>query len=142
MPGAGMKFKVQVKGLDTLHRNLRKLAQQYPDEVFAELYAEAEEIMTESKEECPVDTGTLRDSGFVEPDKSRYRVRVGYGGPATKINPKTGQMSDEYAVIVHEDLNAHHKAGKKAKFLEDPANRRLKGMAGRIARAVKARLGI
>jgi hypothetical protein len=77
------------------------------------LYMEAERLMTESKEVyVPVDTGTLRTSGHVEPikytGKTSVEVSLGYGGPAAF-----------YALEVHENLNAHHVVGM-AKYLETP----------------------
>jgi len=35
-----------------------------------------------------------------------------------------------------------HQPGKKAKFLEDPARRRIKGMDGRLLTMVKKAMGI
>lgn len=75
------------------------------------LYREAEEIMTLSKTLVPVETGTLRDSGFVDPPVTSgnvVTVRLGYGGEA-----------EAYALKQHEDLTLHHPNGQ-AKFLEKP----------------------
>ena len=96
-----------------------------------ELYREAEELMAESKPEVPVDTGALRASGYVEPPQingNRVTVRCGYGGSAAS-----------YALYVHEDLQAHHETGN-AKFLENPFNRRLPGLSGRMAARLEKRL--
>jgi hypothetical protein len=60
---------------------------------------------------------------------------MGYGGPATKINPKTGQSSDDYTLKVHEDLEARHTVGK-AKFLEDPVNAAIPTLGDKIAERV------
>ena len=79
-----------------------------------------EEIMDESLRQVPRDTGTLADSAFYDIRKAKdygYEATLGYGGSA--INPKTGVPVMDYAVIVHEDLEAYHPIGK-AKFLEDP----------------------
>ena|SRR5690242_17900092 len=107
-----------------------------------QLYLEAEGIMAQSKELVPVDTGTLRASGFVLPpvqDGTVMRVELGYGGPAAKINPKTGESSDGYAVYVHENLEAHHPHGM-AKFLEIPFDGAKRQMTTRIAAGMKADL--
>jgi hypothetical protein len=53
---------------------------------------------------------------------------IGFGGPAAK-----------YAIIVHEDLNAHHVTGS-AKYLEIPFKQAVKGMAKRIADGMRADL--
>lgn len=86
------------------------------------LLVTAREIMTESLMECPIDTGTLRDSARIEPVEEygeAVRVRFGYGYGDTP-NPITGHLPSEYAVPVHEILEARHAAPTKAKFLEDP----------------------
>lgn len=107
-----------------------------------QLYLEANGIMTQSKELCPVATGALHASGYVaqpERDGDVMRVELGYGGPATKINPKTGQPTDTYAIIVHEDLEAFHKVGM-AHFLSIPFNAAKPGMSGRIVRGMRSDL--
>lgn len=79
-----------------------------------------EDIMEESLRQVPRDTETLANSAFYEIQKTKdygYEAILGYGGSA--INPKTGVPVMDYAVAVHEDLEAVHPIGK-AKFLEDP----------------------
>jgi hypothetical protein len=83
----------------------------------ASLYQSAEVIMTDSKENyVPVKTGNLRSTGFVqlpEIDGQDINVTLSYGGPAV-----------DYAVVVHEDLTAHHPHGQ-AKYLSTPLEQRL-----------------
>ncbi len=79
-----------------------------------------EDIMEESLRQVPRDTNTLANSAFYDIRKAKdygFEATLGYGGSAT--NPKTGMPVMDYAVIVHEDLEAVHPVGK-AKFLEDP----------------------
>ena len=82
--------------------------------------AACEEIMFESLKQVPRDTETLASSAFYgikhAPDYG-FEATLGYGG--TAINPKTGVPVMDYAVVVHEDLDAFHPVGK-AKFLENP----------------------
>lgn len=97
----------------------------------AELYAEATGIVEQAKGLVPVDTGTLRSSGYVsEPERigDKVRVEMGFGGAAAP-----------YAVIVHEDLDAFHKVGE-ALFLGQPFAWAQTGMADRIAAGLRARL--
>lgn len=106
------------------------------------LYREAVGIMAESQPLVPVDTTALRSSGYVaEPvqEGTTVRVEFGYGGPAAKINPKTGESTDAYALMVHENLEAFHKVGS-AKYLELPFNQATSGMTGRLAAAIDAEL--
>jgi len=66
----------------------------------------AEHILTESIDECPIESGTLRRSGKVtEIDE---KLIISYDTP--------------YATKQHEDMSLQHIDGK-AKFLEDPFNR-------------------
>lgn len=60
-------------------------------------------VQRESMKLVPVRTGNLRGSAFTRQDGDND-VLVGY--------------TANYAVFVHEDLNATHKPGKTAKFLE------------------------
>lgn len=90
------------------------------------------EILEESLKQVPMDTGTLASTGFYEVQRnastSRYTYEgiVGYGGSSgpganhDAINMKSAAFVSEYAVRVHEDLDANHPNGGKAKFLEDP----------------------
>lgn len=83
----------------------------------ASLYQSAEVIMTDSKENyVPVRTGNLRATGFVHPpeiDGKQIYVTLSYGGPAV-----------DYAIVVHEDLTAHHPHGQ-AKYLSTPLEQHL-----------------
>lgn len=94
----------------------------------AALYTEAEAIMTASKAICPVDTGVLRQSGFVAPpttEGNTHRIEMGYGGAASA-----------YAVIVHENPSAHHPVGQW-KYLEVPLREAAPHLAANIARRVE-----
>jgi hypothetical protein len=123
-----MNISVNVKetGTQEAINKLSSFIRLYPREVAGGLKEEGELTMTESKKECPVDTGALRSSGHVEApiiSGEKISVKLGYGGIATKINPKSGLPTTSYAIKVHEELGVHHKVGK-AKYLEDPIKRR------------------
>lgn len=107
---------------------LRALASKFPDDVAKAMYKEAQIEMTESKRRVPVDTGVLRASGFVqEPERkgSNISVTLSYGGAA-----------ETYAIIVHEDLEAHHRVGQ-AKYLESVLKESAPFMKQRIAARIK-----
>lgn len=102
------------------------------------------EIMSDSLNEVPIDTGTLISSAFLgisrrtDVGNYRYGAIIGYGDqehlsgavdfgpvewlmePTNNYNPKSGLQASTYAAIVHEDLDMPHPNGGKAKFLEDP----------------------
>jgi hypothetical protein len=76
---------------------------------------EAEEIITAGKEQTPVDTGSLKNSGKALPPEITHdnvRVELGFGGPSKPHDV-------HYAIYVHEDMDAHHPVGN-AKYLEIP----------------------
>lgn len=104
------------------------------------LYKEGLGIMASSQGLVPVDTTALRSSGYVkEPvrDINMITVELGYGGPAAKINSKTGESTDSYALYVHENLETFHPVGT-AKYLEMPFDQAKTGMGARIAAAIRA----
>jgi hypothetical protein len=95
------------------------------------LRSEAQDAFAASQDEVPVDTSALKKSGRVRPETGVFTrggevyVELTYGGAAT-----------EYAIYVHEDLEANHPHGK-AKYLEDPMTRQVNGISGRIADKVE-----
>jgi len=96
----------------------------------------AEEIMTDSKTNyVPVDTGNLRNSGFVEPvriSSKVVKVRLGFGGAASP-----------YAAMVHEAPPGWGQG--KNKYLTKAVNAQVPVMAQRVAyfmrRKIKTRTG-
>lgn len=90
------------------------------------------EILEASLAQVPRETGALASTAFYTVDRNMATKRytyvgtVGYAGTAgsgastDRINPKSGASVSSYAVRVHEDLDARHPNGGKAKFLEDP----------------------
>lgn len=122
----------------------------------AALYREAEGILAQSVELCPVDTGALRASRYATPpqrDGDTITVTIGYGGPAGGSGEMEGLAIDDailfgtarakdpavYAIYVHENLEAHHPVGS-AKYLEIPFQTAKRGMTARIAADMRAEL--
>jgi hypothetical protein len=81
-------------------------------------------IFAESQRLVPVDTGALHDSGYLNTgwEGNRAVAEIGYA---------PGGIPD-YAVKVHEDLEARHKPPTKAKFLQDAIDTELDGVQERI----------
>jgi len=126
-------LSVEVKGLDKVVNNIKNLTGDIQQNLVGILYQEGEGLISEAKEEVPVDTGALRASGYVrwpEYQGNTVTVQVGFGGAAAP-----------YALIVHENLEAHHNPPTKAKYLEDPFNRRATTLDQRIGNKLKAKLG-
>lgn len=114
-------------GANAMMAKLTKLQAFSPDEFARAVYQEALIEEKEVKRRTPVDKGVLRASIHVEGperDGRMIRVYIVAGGPA-----------EEYALIVHEDLEAFHKVGE-AKYIERPLMESAPYMAGRIAKRV------
>lgn len=89
------------------------------------LYLFAEDVLAESRQIVPVDTGTLRDSAMVEEpifNAVDITVTFGYalGDAGYTENPISGKAVGEYATDVHEMTELHHAPPTQAKFLEQP----------------------
>ena len=134
MASNNIRIKVELRGIQQFSSGLAKELDNNRKQAGYALLAEARDIMTKSIPQVPAETGTLRDANFVEgpfEDADEVRVRLGYGGPGDKRNPKTGQMASQYAVIVHERLGADHPSGN-AKFLEKPIIEASASMESRV----------
>lgn len=125
------KVTVDITGVEEVMQMFRDYGQQAADALAAEMYQEAEGIMSQSKELTPVDTGTLRDSGAVLLPRAEGTTLVqelGFGGPAAS-----------YALYVHENTTSFHKVGM-AKYLEAPFRMAAKNMVERIVAGMKRKL--
>lgn len=142
MPGVRSALRVDVKGIQKIAKKLNVVEDFLVKELGKALYAEGREVIQEAYGECPKDTTALVRSRFVTPPiRSRKEIKVICGfGTDSVINPKTKQPTSEYAVYVHERLDLHHPVGK-AKFLEDPVNRRRPYLERNIAARIAPKLG-
>lgn len=61
-----------------------------------------------SKEQVPLDQGPLKNSCYVDVADDGSSGTVSYDTP--------------YAIVQHENTQYQHQRGRKAKYLEDPAN--------------------
>lgn len=148
-------FEFTIRGDQEMRSRLRKLSSAAPRRMEQALRLEAEEIMTRSKQQyVPVDFGTLRSSGHVEPVKrlgKELSVTLAYGNAAAP-----------YALSVHEHPSRHSPpswrglppqrvlsvrgrkpwtlsptGGRGPKYLERPMKRAISGMGDRIARQLE-----
>lgn len=69
-----------------------------------------EDIATDSQNEAPLLSGTMERSQAVAENRSQMEVYISYNTP--------------YAIKQHEELGYRHAPGRKAKYLEDPFNRK------------------
>lgn len=108
MPNVDVSFE----GLDTLQAILRETPTNGRAFIDSHIFDIATEAFNESQKQVPVRYGALRGSGTLTvASEDPFEVDIGYGGSAAG-----------YALWVHENLAAHHKAPTKAKYLEDPVN--------------------
>ena len=103
------------------------------------------EVLEASLEQVPRDTGTLAATAFYTVQRRgavkgyTYEGIVGYAGMAgagygsDRVNIKSGASASAYAFKVHEDVDAKHPNGGKAKFLEDPARAYAESRFKRVA---------
>lgn len=125
-----------ISGLTNLIDLLEKAPGRMRKEVSTELYRFAEEVMNDSKQIVPVDTGALMSTGKVMPpvdNGNQIDVTLGYG-----------DESVDYALIVHEELQSPSgnpinwmRPGSGPKFLETPLKAKQDQLPGRIVDAVK-----
>lgn len=134
-PNEQRKF---ASSLEALLRNVGRATKAGTEQV-------CKEILEESLQQVPRDTGTLASTAFYTVQRRgatknyTYEGIVGYAGmagagyPNDKVNPKTRAAASAYAYKVHEDLTALHLNGGKAKFLEDPVRAYASGRFQRVA---------
>lgn len=140
----GVRAGVKLQGLEELLANLERKYKQARFAIVEALNAEASAIMEESLKQVPEDTGALAASAYMEPARKRddsIRIAFGYGGKAVRVNPRTGQLTSDYDLIVHERLDLYHPKGK-AKYLEDPVNAAIPGMEQRIGVYIRGALEV
>lgn len=114
----------RVSGATQIAKALRAAKQRYGRALSASLRAEGEALLEASKAEVPVDTGELRESGYVK--AAGLNVSVGFNA--------------SHAAKVHEQIEVRHDDGK-ARFLMDPYNAAQDGMLDRLASKMKDKAG-
>lgn len=100
---------VKIEGVRGILKNLRKAKSKSDAGLERGLVKAGLFLQRKSQEVVPIDTGALKGSAFTRKTGSSLdtEVIVGY--------------TQDYAIFVHEDLEAQHAPGKIAKFLEVPA---------------------
>ena len=103
-----MALVVRVEGVQKVLMNLKKAHKGLGREAATGLKRAGLFLQRASQKIVPVDTGALKGSAFTRAEGSGWDivVQVGY----TQL----------YSIFVHENLEAKHKTGKEAKYLERP----------------------
>jgi hypothetical protein len=83
--------------------------------------AACKSIIDHSNKLVPKETNALMDTSWWEVHRinNRYYGRMTYGVDIDLLNKNSGLPVSMYAVVVHENLEAWHAPGTKAKFLTD-----------------------
>lgn len=121
-----MADMIQLRGLGSIRNRLDRATNEYLRKLTLGLKRAGLFLQRESMQVVPVDTGNLRASAFtmcIGDNTEAVQVQVGY--------------SAAYALYVHENLDARHKAGKTAKFLEAPLRENLDEIKAIVREAVK-----
>jgi hypothetical protein len=121
---------ITLEGAEECKALLTKWIEIAPDKVARVTREEMQDLMTESQKECPWDYNNAHEDGSMHlRDTAKVAQQLDANGVTTY-----GFYDTPYAVYVHEILEYHHLPPTKAKFLEDPVNRREKEWIPNIAR--------
>jgi len=114
---------IKITGVSNVIGRLIKTTQVYERDVPRKLGKGGAYLQRESMKICPVDKNNLKPGAFTR--------NIGGGGFKTDVI--VGYVA-EYAVYVHENMEARHKAGTESKFLEKPAKEKRKEILEIIAK--------
>lgn len=98
--------EIKLEGFIELTNKLNKSVSQISDTVQSALLDCGNDLQQKAVDITPINTGALRASAFTEAESG--------GNPSVIVG-----FEEEYAIFVHENLEAHHPVGQ-AKFLEQP----------------------
>ena len=134
-----MKLKWSEKSLANMMANCQRLKLNSKSGAKRALREVATNIMAQSRSECPIDTMALVNSSYIEnpiDSGDSVSIKMGYGGLNDKMNPDSGKMASEYALVVHEIPQYYHPYGKW-KFLEDPVRAHAQAFIQTLARELR-----
>lgn len=98
---------IRITGVNRVLGKMRKATKSYAARAERGLKLAGVFVQSRSQRIVPVDTSNLKGGAFTR----------NIGGKGFKADVIVGYVAD-YAVYVHENLDARHKPGKQAKFLE------------------------
>lgn len=119
-----------LRGARETAENLRRIAREVEQAQLAGVREYGTIELKEMKRLTPHDTYRLMNSGHIEgPERIDHRIKMMF------------IFDTEYAVYVHEDLDAIHPYGQ-AKFVEQPLNESAPYLLPRVAESMRRRLGL
>jgi len=111
--------------LRQIMRNLDEESEKIVDALLGAVYAEALDVLRQSKRRVPVDTSATRQSGYANPPD------IGTTEPTAEVGYGT-----EYALALHERVEVFHKVGQPL-FLSSVINELKSKYADKIATRTK-----
>jgi len=119
-----MAIVAGLRGVQEVLKNMKKAEKKKKKGLEIGLVKAGLLLQRASQQIVPVDTGALRASAFTRKENKGLKtsVRVGY--------------TKNYAIFVHENLEANHAPGKTAKYLERPAREKVREMSEVIRREI------
>ena len=111
---------IQITGLSAFASSLNRVQTDALTLLKQGLTSAAEEVIAESVQITPVDTGELRARAFTDTPvvtEDTLEINLGYEKYGTAYPVTPSGSSEEYAVLVHERVEIPHAVGQ-AKFLE------------------------
>lgn len=135
---------IEVVNLDKVIGRLSSLGDEVIGAAHFAARQEAKREFPLTQERVPIASGELQKSGRVEEvdnEADEAVVAIAYGGPAGSGPDQSVDV--DYAVVVHEDLEAHHPHGQ-AKYVESVVREELASgrAAERMAADIRHRLGL
>ena len=136
---AKIEYKMDASAVLAAFADLRARA---PEVVREALYQEATELIADSQDLVPRDTGTLAASSFIRfvDDPRTPVVEAGYGGAASAYalkvheNPRSGKTG---GVSPSGQRYKHWAAVGQWKYLEQPFKQRAPGFSDRMAEVIR-----
>jgi hypothetical protein len=123
-----MMMKFRLTGVAAMQAKLKQAAEGVRVQVKTALADEAARLLAEAQARVPVKTRALRDSGRVEMHDD--------GAAHLRATIVFGNEQVDYAVEVHENLEARHPDGGSAKFLESVLNEESPHVAEHLAERI------
>jgi hypothetical protein len=134
MPTIGASTRAARSQMQNVVNNMNRFVAHMGDQMPEILREALEPTFDKSQRYVPIDTGVLKDSGYLVVVKrpSGAAAEIGYS--------KDGHPY--YGIFVHENLEAHHKSPTRAKFLQAALEEDESAIQRRILDAVKQASGI
>lgn len=120
--------------MEAIEKTYIQFTKHIDDQTIQVLYNALEPTFEKSQDYCPMDTGALRESGYISEERVRgvNKIEIGYGAGG----------DPDYAAFVHEITEYAHKAPTRSKFLQAALVEDEKLIQERIIKGLQEAAGI